>query len=74
MKNRIAEFRQKIGLSQTQLAKEAKITRPYLSDIERGIKSPTVDVAKRLCQVLGTNFEILFCCHDVNDSEQIKLI
>ncbi|WP_081358665.1 helix-turn-helix transcriptional regulator [Neomoorella thermoacetica] len=74
MKNRIAEFRQKIGLSQAQLAKEAKITRPYLSDIERGIKSPTVDVVKRLCQVLGTNFEILFYCHDVNDSEQIKPI
>jgi putative transcriptional regulator len=70
VKNRIAEFRKKIGLSQAQLAKEIKITRPYLSDIERGIKSPTVDIAKRLCQVLEINFESLFCYHDVNYSEQ----
>lgn len=68
MRNRIAEFRQKMGLSQAKLAGQVGITRSYLSDIERGIKSPTVEVAKRLCKVLGVTFEILFCCHNVNDS------
>jgi transcriptional regulator with XRE-family HTH domain len=45
--------RKAAGLSQEELAFEAQIDRTYVSQLENGHKSPTVDVLFRLCPVLG---------------------
>jgi transcriptional regulator with XRE-family HTH domain len=44
--------RQKKGMSQEQLGFDAAIHRTYVSLIERGKKSPTLDVLFRLCKAL----------------------
>lgn len=42
-----------VGISQEELGFEAKIDRTYVSQLENGHKSPTVDVLFRICPVLG---------------------
>ena len=40
------------GLSQERLAAAAELTQAYLSRVERGENSPTVEVVFRLCEAL----------------------
>jgi transcriptional regulator with XRE-family HTH domain len=41
------------GISQEELAFDAKVDRTYISQLENGHKSPTVDVLFRICPILG---------------------
>lgn len=66
MKNKIAEYRTEKKITQTELAQRVGITRPYLSEIERGIKEPGSVIAKKICLVLKVTFEDLFYDHSVN--------
>ena len=66
MENRIAELRKNKGLAQEELAKRANITRPYLSDIERGRKTPGAEIASKICRELGETFEDVFFALDVH--------
>ncbi|WFU23158.1 helix-turn-helix transcriptional regulator [Bradyrhizobium sp. CB1717] len=50
----IANLRNAAGLSQEELAERAKIHRTYVSQIERGLKSPTLVMLFRLAQALNT--------------------
>jgi transcriptional regulator with XRE-family HTH domain len=43
------------GLSQETLAFEAKLDRTYISYLENGHKSPTVDVLIRISQAIGVS-------------------
>ncbi|MDM9646685.1 helix-turn-helix transcriptional regulator [Rhizobium sp. S163] len=45
--------RQAQGLSQEDLAHKAEIDRTYVSSLERGIYSPTIEVVERLAIALG---------------------
>jgi transcriptional regulator with XRE-family HTH domain len=49
----LRQARKAAGISQEELAFEAKIDRTYVSQLENGHKSPTVDVLFRICPVLG---------------------
>ena len=42
------------GLSQEELAERAGIHRTYVSQLERGIKSPTLAVLTKIAKALGT--------------------
>jgi transcriptional regulator with XRE-family HTH domain len=44
--------RQKLGLTQEQVAERAELHRNYVGDIERGLKEPTVGVFIRLCRAV----------------------
>ncbi|MGA2322605.1 MAG: helix-turn-helix transcriptional regulator [Sedimentisphaerales bacterium] len=45
-------WRTKKGLSQEKLGFEANLHRTYISIIERGLKSPTINTFVRLCDAL----------------------
>ena len=45
--------RNSAGISQEELAFDAKVDRTYISQLENGHKSPTVDVLFRICPILG---------------------
>ena len=49
----LRQARKVAGISQEELAFEAKIDRTYVSQLENGHKSPTVDVLFRICPILG---------------------
>lgn len=46
--------REKLGISQEGLAERAGVDRTYISILERGLKSPTVETLERICDALGT--------------------
>lgn len=50
----VRRYREKLGMSQEQLAFEVELDRTYVSGIERGIRNPTVATLIRLTQALGT--------------------
>jgi transcriptional regulator with XRE-family HTH domain len=42
-----------VGLSQEELAERAGVHRTYISQLERGIKSPTVSILINISRALG---------------------
>ncbi|WP_077619773.1 helix-turn-helix domain-containing protein [Bacillus sinesaloumensis] len=51
----IRRFRKRKGLSQVELAKSLDITSKYLSEIERGIKQPSLRLLERISVELNLN-------------------
>lgn len=66
MQNRLRDVRRQKNITQEQLAIAAGISRPYLSDIERGRKIPGGDVVLRLANACGVSVEDLFFIDLVN--------
>jgi transcriptional regulator with XRE-family HTH domain len=50
----IAEMRRSAGFSQEALAERAGVHRTYVSQLERGLKSPTLAVLMKLAEALDT--------------------
>jgi transcriptional regulator with XRE-family HTH domain len=46
--------REKLALSQEEVAERAGVDRTYVSILERGLKSPTVETLEKICAALGT--------------------
>lgn len=59
-KNKVKEYREKIGISQQKLADTVGTTRQTIIAIEKGTFSPTAKLAYLLCIALNTKFEDLF--------------
>ncbi len=53
--DRIQQLRKERGVTQGELADSAGINRSYLSVLENGHSSPTMDVVERLARALGVN-------------------
>ena len=60
MENRIRELRKAAGLRQEDLARELGVTRQTINAIENNKYDPTLALAFRLAQVLGTTVDLLF--------------
>lgn len=60
LKNRLKEYRQKAGLTQTQLAQNIGSSKNTISSIETGQFCPTAYLAMLLCMALDCKFEELF--------------
>ena len=48
----IARLRKRIGLSQEELGFRAEVHRTYISQLERGLKSPTLSMILKLSRAL----------------------
>lgn len=46
--------RENLGISQETLAERAEVDRSYVSILERGLKSPTLETLEKICKALGT--------------------
>jgi transcriptional regulator with XRE-family HTH domain len=46
--------RENLGISQETLAERAEVDRFYVSILERGLKSPTLETLEKICRALGT--------------------
>lgn len=60
MKNDVSKVRKEAGLSQEELANKAKISRPYLSEVEREKVNPSGLVMFRIAKALGKKIESIF--------------
>jgi len=50
----LREKREKLAISQEEVAERAGVDRTYISILERGLKSPTVETLEKICTALGT--------------------
>ena len=48
------------GLSQEDLADEAEVHRTYVSQVERGLRNPTITIIAKLAKGLGVTIQDLF--------------
>lgn len=62
---RIRYLREKKGMSQTELARLAKIGKSTLSEYEAGKVNPTADVVKRIAKVLDVSADYLLGISDI---------
>ena len=51
--NELKELRQKAGLTQEEVAARAQVSREYVSMLEAGKNTPTIDVFIRLCRAVS---------------------
>lgn len=58
---RLRQLRMSCQMSQEELALAAEITTVYISQIEREIRNPTVQVIERLCHAMGLTLADFFC-------------
>ena len=57
---RIADLRGAAGLSQGELAKKLRTTPQWVSQLERGTRSPTVHTLVKIANALGVTIPDLF--------------
>ena len=50
----LREKREKLAMSQEEVAERAGVDRTYVSILERGLKSPTLETLEKICEALGT--------------------
>lgn len=64
--------RHQAGLTQEELAARAKLSREYVSKLERGQQSPTVDTLFRLCDILGVKASAILAEVELGRAESPK--
>ena len=55
MGEELRTVRERVGVTQEQLSFRAGLSRPYISQLERNLKSPTVDTLFRICDALDVS-------------------
>lgn len=60
----VRKYRERIGVSQEQLAFQSELHRTYVSGVERGIRNPSVVIVARLAIALGVEPSKLLEVHD----------
>lgn len=56
----VKELRTYARMSQKELAKKARLTQGYISNVEHGKQQPTAKVIKRMCDALSVPVEIMW--------------
>ncbi len=55
MGEELRQAREQAGLTQEELSFRAGLSRPYISQLERNLKSPTVETLFLICEALGVS-------------------
>jgi len=64
MKTRIKELREKLGLTQEDLAKKVDVTRQTILYLEKGKYNPSLRLAYKISRVLNAKIEDIFSFDD----------
>jgi transcriptional regulator with XRE-family HTH domain len=65
----LADQRRNAQLSVRQLAAQAGVSNPYLSQIERGLRRPSADVLQQLAKALRISAETLYVRAGILDAD-----
>ncbi|MCQ6278889.1 XRE family transcriptional regulator [Bacillus sp. EB600] len=70
--NNIYEIRKQRGLTLSELAERAKISKSYLSNIERNInKNPSIQVINKIAMVLRIDLKALLTTELIEETQKI---
>lgn len=67
--NRLKEYRTRLGVNQTELGKQAGVSRQTISLIERGDYSPSVTLALKLAKICRVRVEDIFSYEEDEEDE-----
>lgn len=70
--NNIRMYRKKYGMTQTELAKRLNISPSYLSILENGLRLPSYDLRKRICEVFYSTPKAIFGINPREENENDK--
>ena len=60
LRENIRNLRKKLGWSQEALAEKADVSAPYITQIELGKRTPSLDIVENLANALGVEYKVLF--------------
>ena len=60
LKNDISVYRERLGLTQGELALKCGVRRETIVNLERGKYNPSLKLALKICAVLGARVEDIF--------------
>lgn len=61
MKNKLKEYREKLGISQEELAEKSGVSRTTISDLENNKKEVTTNITlEKLAEALGKKVSTIF--------------
>ncbi len=66
--SRIRAYRQRIGMTQEELAEKADVHHTYIGQVERGEKNLTVATLEKILNALDVSFSDFFECMDTEKS------
>ncbi|MBR4599857.1 MAG: helix-turn-helix transcriptional regulator [Treponema sp.] len=72
LKTNIRRLRTELGWSQEKLAEKAEISPSYVTQIELGNRSPSIDIIEKIAIALGIEYRILFTPEDLAKKEYCK--
>jgi transcriptional regulator with XRE-family HTH domain len=72
LKTNIRRLRTELGWSQEKLAEKAEISPSYVTQIELGNRSPSIDIIEKIAIALGIEYRILFTPEDLAKNEYCK--
>lgn len=66
MGNKLKEYREKVGMTQTELAEKSAVSRVTISQLEQGIeRNTTTKTLLRIARALNTTVENIFFADNV---------
>ena len=76
LRENLKTLRKELGWSQELLAEKTGVSAPYITQIEVGKRTPSLDIVEKLATALGVEYKILFETHieNVDSSEFSKHI
>ena len=72
LKTNIRRLRTELGWSQEKLAEKAEISPSYVTQIELGNRSPSIDIIEKIAIALGIEYRVLFTPEDLAKKEYCK--
>lgn len=67
----LKQYREKAGMSKSELARETGLSRMSIDRYEKGIRTPSVPVAQRIASALGVEWTKFF--EPINQQEEQSL-
>jgi len=68
---RLRELRRSRGMTQADLARQAKVTLSYIGKLEAGLSAPGIDLVERLATALGVSFAEMVPQTETPDTEAV---
>ena len=69
MNNNLRQLREGKNIKQVELAEDLGITNDYLSSLERGARTPSFKLAKKIADYFGTTIDEIFFNNQSNECE-----
>ena len=60
LRNNIKNLRKRLGWSQEYLAERTGVSAPYITQIENGLRTPSLDIVQKVSKALGVEYKELF--------------